>query len=85
MNGVCDLELRQMIEGAFLPWRCEVSCTDGLALTIRLLADADYDEMTVTGVRLSALPNARAIADLVGQVREERLTLGLAHAQRSRA
>ena len=77
MNGVCDLELRQLIEGAFLPLRCEVSCTDGLVLTIHLHADADGEEMTVTGVRLSALPDMRAIADLVVQIREERRLLGL--------
>ena len=69
--------LRQLIEGAFLPLRCEVSCTDGLVLTIHLHADADGEEMTVTGVRLSALPDMRAIADLVVQIREERRLLGL--------
>lgn len=77
MNGVCDLELRRLIEGAFLPWRCEVACSDGLALTIHLLADAEYAELTVTGIQLSALPDVRAIADLVGQIREERRTMGL--------
>lgn len=84
MNGVCDLELRQLIEGAFLPWRCEVTCSDRLALTIHLPANAEYAELTVTGVRLSALPDMRAIAELVGQIREERLTMGLTPAQSRR-
>ncbi|PWB35096.1 hypothetical protein DCO48_03665 [Pseudomonas sp. SDI] len=75
MNGVCDLELRQLIEGAFLPARCEVSCSDGLSLTLHFAQDAEHDEMTITGIRLSALPNTRAMADLVAQVREERESL----------
>ena len=85
MNGVCDLELRQLIERAFLPWRCEVSCSDRLALTIHLPADAEYAELTATGIRLSALPDVRAIADLVAQIREERLTMGLQPRQLNRA
>ncbi|MBV6290230.1 DUF1652 domain-containing protein [Pseudomonas aegrilactucae] len=72
MNGVSDLELRGIIERAFLPMHCEVSCTDGLCLTIHFPADAEHVEHTLTGVRVSELPDARALADLVAQIRAER-------------
>ncbi|MFD2645420.1 DUF1652 domain-containing protein [Pseudomonas japonica] len=72
MNGVCDLELRQMIEGAFLPDHCEVSCADGLTLTLHFPADAQRAAMTVSDVHLGALPDCRALAELVTRVRHER-------------
>lgn len=46
------LEMRQMIEQACLPDRCEVSCTDGANLTIRLGQGQSLDE----GVTLSGVP-----------------------------
>lgn len=46
------LEMRQMIEQACLPDRCEVSCTDGANLTIRLGQGQSLDE----GVTLSGSP-----------------------------
>ncbi|MDR0279296.1 MAG: DUF1652 domain-containing protein [Paucimonas sp.] len=72
MNGVCDLELRQLIEGAFLPDHCQVSCNDGLSLTLHFPADAQRAAMTVSDVHLSTLPDCRALADLVARVRQER-------------
>lgn len=72
MNGVCDLELRQMIEGAFLPTRCDVSCTDGLSLTLHFPQDSEHEEFTITGIQLSELPNPRALVELVARVRSER-------------
>lgn len=75
MNGVCDLEIRRIIEGAFLPAQCEVRCSDGLSLTIHFPADDEHDEMTVTGIKLGQLPDARKLAELVAQVRGEREAL----------
>lgn len=72
MNGVCDLELRQLIEGAFLPDHCQVSCGDGLSLTLHFPADAHRREMTVSDIHLGALPDCRALADLVMRVRQQR-------------
>lgn len=72
MNGVCDLELRQLIEGAFLPDHCEVRCGDGLSLSLYFPADAHRPAMTVNDIRLSALPDCRALKDLVLRVRSER-------------
>ncbi|MBC7213233.1 MAG: DUF1652 domain-containing protein, partial [Pseudomonas sp.] len=49
--GVSMLEMRQMIEQACLPDRCEVSCPDGEHLTIRLGQGESLDScLTVTGV-----------------------------------
>ncbi|MHA6195213.1 DUF1652 domain-containing protein [Pseudomonas wadenswilerensis] len=72
MNGVCDLELRQLIEGAFLPDHCQVSCGDGLSLTLHFPADSHRAAMTVSDVHLGALPDCRALADLVARVRQQR-------------
>lgn len=72
MNGVCDLELRQLIEGAFLPDRCQVRCGDGMSLTLHFPADAQRREMTISDVHLGTLPDCRALAELVMRVRLQR-------------
>lgn len=72
MNGMCDLELRQMIEGAFLPDHCQVSCGDGMSLTLHFPADAHRPALTVSDVQLSELPNCRALADMVSRIRQQR-------------
>jgi len=72
MHGVCDLELRQLIEGAFLPDHCQVSCGDGLSLTLHFPADSHRAAMTVSDIQLSSLPDCRALADLVARVRLQR-------------
>lgn len=66
--GVSMLEMRQMIEQACLPDRCEVSCADGAHLTIRLGQGQRLEEgVTLTGVALQdgysappSTPNAMA-------------------------
>lgn len=72
MNGVCDLELRRLIEGAFLPDRCEVRCGEGTGLSLHFPADAHRSAMTVSDVHLGALPDCRALKDLVLRVRHQR-------------
>ncbi len=72
MNGVCDLELRQLIEGAFLPDHCQVSCGDGLSLTLHFPADARRAALTLSDIHLSELPDCRALAELVSRVRQQR-------------
>ncbi|MDD1978837.1 MULTISPECIES: DUF1652 domain-containing protein [Pseudomonas] len=66
--GVSTLELRQLIERAFEPDCCEVSCADGVWLTIRL---GQGDDLIVTEVRLDSLTTCHDVFTLVGQVREE--------------
>jgi len=72
MNGVCDLELRQLIEGAFLPDHCEVRCGDGMSLSLYFPADAHRPAMTVNDIQLGTLPDCRALKKLVLRVRQER-------------
>ncbi|AIL62033.1 DUF1652 domain-containing protein [Pseudomonas alkylphenolica] len=77
--GVSNLELRQLIEQAFLPDRCVVSCTDGEHLTIQLgQGDSLDDCLTVTGIGVHSLTTCHELAALVAQVREEQ-RLGRSH------
>lgn len=63
------LEMRQMIEQACLPDRCEVSCLDGAHLTIRLGQGQSLDQsVTLSGVSLHNLNNCRDLVNLVGQL-----------------
>lgn len=79
MNGVCDLELRQLIEGAFLPDHCQVSCSDGMSLTLHFPADAHRAALTVSDIQLSELPNCRVLAELVSRVRRQRDQVATPH------
>ena len=64
------LELRQLIEHACLPDRCEISCTDGANLTIRLGQGQSLDECcTLSGVPLRSLNTCRDLRNLVEQLR----------------
>ena len=63
------LEMRQMIEQACLPDRCEVSCPDGANLTIRLGQGQSLDEgVTLSGVPLQSLNSCRDLVNLGGQL-----------------
>jgi len=63
------LEMRQMIEQACLPDRCEVSCPDGANLTIRLGQGQSLEEgVTLSGVPLQSLNSCRDLVNLVGQL-----------------
>lgn len=67
--GVSTLELRQMIEQACLPDRCEINCADGSHLTIRLGNGQDLTEaVTLCAVPLSSLNSSRDLVNLVGQL-----------------
>ncbi|MFJ4345192.1 DUF1652 domain-containing protein [Pseudomonas sp. NPDC089401] len=67
--GVSMLEMRQIIEQACLPDRCEVSCTDGNSLTIRLAQGQNLEEgVTLAGVSLQSLNSCRDLVNLVGQL-----------------
>lgn len=67
--GVSILEMRQMIEQACLPDRCEVSCADGTTLTIRLGQGDNLEEgVMLAGVPLHSLNSCRDLVNLVGQL-----------------
>ncbi|MGY4527500.1 DUF1652 domain-containing protein [Pseudomonas sp. TE21394] len=73
--GVSMLEMRQIIEQACLPDRCEVSCPDGANLTIRLGQGQSLDEgVTLSGVPLQSLNSCRDLVNLVGQLHALRST-----------
>ncbi|HGM5582453.1 TPA: DUF1652 domain-containing protein [Pseudomonas putida] len=68
--GVSMLEMRQMIEQACLPDRCEVSSPDGVSLTIRLGCGESLEHgYTLTGIPLDSLNSCRDLVGLVGQLR----------------
>ncbi|MDD1015109.1 DUF1652 domain-containing protein [Pseudomonas rubra] len=72
LMGVSTLELCHLIEQAFLPDRCVVSCTDNEHLTIQLgQGECLSDCLTVTGVKVHSLTTCHELAALVAQVREE--------------
>jgi hypothetical protein len=63
------LEMRQMIEQACLPDRCEVSCTDGANLTIRLGQGHSLEQgVTLSGVPLQSLNSCRDLVHLVADL-----------------
>ncbi|MDH1628760.1 DUF1652 domain-containing protein [Pseudomonas mosselii] len=71
--GVSMLEMRQMIEQACLPDRCEVSCPDGEHLTIRLGQGQSLDDcLTVTGVPIAELNSCHDLLGLVARVKAQR-------------
>lgn len=77
--GVSNLELCQLLEQAFLPDRCVVSCTDEEHLSIQLWqGDSMSNCFTVTGVRIHSLTSCHELAALVAQVREDQ-RLGRVH------
>lgn len=70
--GVSMLEMRQIIEQACLPDRCEVSCPDGANLTIRLGEGQSLKHcVTLTDVRIDSLNSCRDLVGLVAQLRAE--------------
>ncbi|HDS1734288.1 DUF1652 domain-containing protein [Pseudomonas sp. BP8] len=70
--GVSMLEMRQIIEQACLPDRCEVICPDGTNLTIRLGEGQSLkDCVTLKDVPLASLNSCRDLAGLVAQLRAE--------------
>ncbi|MCV9917234.1 MULTISPECIES: DUF1652 domain-containing protein [Pseudomonas] len=70
--GVSMLEMRQLIEQACLPDRCEVSCPDGAHLTIRLGEGQSLEDcVTLTDVPVANLNSCRDLVGLVAQLRAE--------------
>lgn len=69
---ISNLELRHIIETAFLPMRCV--CTNGPdgSLMIQIFDQVtNREELTVAGIDSSQLVSSRAIAALVMDLKEE--------------
>ncbi|MGE8045004.1 DUF1652 domain-containing protein [Pseudomonas monteilii] len=70
--GLSTLEMRQLIERACLPDRCEVSCSEDGHLTIRLGRGDSLEECVVLdGVPLDSLNSTRDVLGLIVQLRHQ--------------
>ena len=70
--GVSMLEMRQIIEQACLPDRCEVSCPDGASLTIRLGEGQSLRHSVIlTDVPIDSLNSCRDLVGLVAELRAQ--------------
>lgn len=65
-----ELELRGLIEGSFLPRRCECIKAQDASLTIKIYDD-DGTDLTVTGIQANKLDSSRAICNLITELRED--------------
>ncbi len=75
-----ELELRHIIESAFLPLSCECRVNPGGTLQAQIFEPVSGRvELFVTGVSTSSLNCNRAIGKLIAEIQEE---LKAAHGQR---
>ena len=68
-----ELELRSIIEGSFLPKRCECTKAEDASLTIKVYDDRDRDrvDLEVKGIHPDKLDSSRAICNLITGLRED--------------
>ena len=79
------IELRHVIEKAFLPKICRCSISPRGSMTIQIFnPDTREEELVVTGIDLAALVGSRAIAALVGEIKEEALMKSVVSERTSR-
>jgi hypothetical protein len=76
------LELRGIIERAFLPLRCTCTVASDYSMTVQI-ADPQSDrvDLFVTGISLDRLNTSRDICELVAELRYELANQGALHAQ----
>jgi len=66
------LELRNIIELGFLPLRCQCTVSHDSSLTVKVFdPDSGRVDLLVTGISTVRLTSARAISNLVGELRSE--------------
>ena len=65
-----ELELRGLIEGSFLPRRCECIKAQDASLTIKIFNGKGTD-LVVTGIQPDKLDSSRAICNLITGLRED--------------
>ncbi|QJI29267.1 DUF1652 domain-containing protein [Pseudomonas sp. ADAK18] len=68
-----DLELRSIIEGSFLPKRCECIKAEDASLTVKVYDEKDHDRvnLVVTGICADKLDSSRALCNLITGLRED--------------
>ncbi|WP_268800590.1 DUF1652 domain-containing protein [Pseudomonas huanghezhanensis] len=65
-----DLELRSIIESAFLPMRCNCTVSANQSMTVEVIdPETERVELYVTGIALDRLDTSRAISELISQLR----------------
>lgn len=68
--GISQLELRQIIESAFLPQRCVCTSPDNRSFTVQFYAEDGHSVvLTVTGIAIDSLTSQQALAALVADLR----------------
>ncbi|WP_426141851.1 DUF1652 domain-containing protein [Pseudomonas sp. DWP3-1-2] len=66
------LELRSIIEGAFLPLRCTCTIAPDSSMTVQVVdPKSERIELFVTGIPLDRLDTSREIAELVAELRSD--------------
>lgn len=66
------LELRSIVESAFLPLRCTCSISQDDSLTVQINDPrSDQVELLVSGISLSRLDTTRGISELVAELRHD--------------
>ncbi|WP_024644017.1 DUF1652 domain-containing protein [Pseudomonas syringae] len=74
-SGLSTLELRSIVEGAFLPLQCTCTIAHDQSMTVQVKdPSSGRVELLETGISLNHLKNSRDISDLVAKLRS-----GLAH------
>lgn len=70
--GLSTLELRSIVEGAFLPLRCTCTVAPDYSMTVQI-ADplSSRVDLLVTGISLDRLKSSRDISNLVAELRDE--------------
>lgn len=67
-----SIDLRPIIEAAFLPMKCICKCAPGGSITIRIFNPAiEGEEFTVTGIDRTTLVTIRDIVGLILEVKGE--------------
>ncbi|QGT81566.1 DUF1652 domain-containing protein [Pseudomonas coronafaciens] len=83
---ISSLELRHIIESAFLPMRCVCTIAPNGSMTVQIFdQDTNREELTVTCIDVSGLVSARAIAALVVELKEDMRIRRLAPDRQERA
>ncbi len=66
------LELRSIVEAAFLPLRCTCTSSEDDSLTVQIDdPNSDHAHLLVTGISLERLNTTRGISELVAQLRQD--------------
>jgi len=74
------LELRGIIERAFLPLRCTCSVAPDYSMTVQISdPQSDRVDVLVTGISLDRLNTSRDISDLVAELRYDLANNGRLH------